>query len=288
MANKNLVYIVGIVALVAIVGIILVFMGHGAQNTTQTTTIAAKGTGAKTIFTYSDAGVSGVSSVNMQVQSVQMQNSATGQWYTAAMVSNGGNLKLQGQGSYTLVGNVSVPAGTYSAVQMNVQSATAAYANGTTKPIIMPNSTVRMVGTFNVQSTANTSSTNWINFDIKSNQSLHSTTSGQLVFFPVVEVVAWSNAQLSSGANNTVNVQNSGTVTADQSAGMNINGQMQSNFVLPLTTNITVSATGVITVSGITGTGQTSVQQIVITDPAQFPKGTQAAVITYLANTSRD
>ena len=180
-----------------------------------------------------------------------------------------------------MVGNASVPTGTYSAVQMSVQSATATYANGTTKTIIMPNSTVRMIGTFNVQSTANTSSTNWINFDIKSSQSIHSAASGQLVFFPVVEVIAWSNAQLSSGANNTVNVQNAGTVTADQSAGMNINGQMQANFVLPLTTNITVSGTGVISVSGITSTGQVSSHQIVMTDPAQFPKGTQAAVITY-------
>ena len=106
MANKNVVYIVGIIALVAIVGIVLVFMGHGVQNNNKTTTVAATtstGVGGtknvKTVFTYSDAGASGVSSVNMQVQNVQMQNSATGQWYTAAMVSNGGNLKLQGQSS---------------------------------------------------------------------------------------------------------------------------------------------------------------------------------------------
>ena len=253
MANNNIAIAAAAVVIVIVVVGGLYFLYANKSTTTPTTTVAAGGGGtgsAKTVFTYSDAAASGVSSVNMQVQSVQMQNSATGQWYTAAMASNGGSLKLQGQSSYTLIGNASVPAGTYSAVQMNVQSATATYANGTTETVVMPNSTLRMTGTFTVQSTANTSSTNWINFDVKSDQSLHSSASGQLVLFPVVEVVAWSNAQLSSGANNTVNVQNYGAVTADENAGMNISGQMQANFVLPATTNVTVSGTGVISISG--------------------------------------
>jgi hypothetical protein len=233
--------IAAIIVVVVVIGAAYVFLVMPSTGG------AATGN-AKTVFTYSDAGASGVSSVNMQVQSVQMQSSATGQWYTAAMVSNGGDVKLHGQGSYTLVGNASVPAGTYSAVQMNVQSATATYANGTTKAVVMPNNTIMVKGTYTVQSTANTSSTNWINFDVNSNQSLHSSASGQLVFLPVVEVIAWSNAKLSSGANNTVSVQNAGTVTADQKAGMNVTGQMQADLVVPQSTNLNVSGNGVISI----------------------------------------
>jgi hypothetical protein len=242
---KTITTIIAIIAVLVVIGGAYVYLGHMSSGVS-TTTVAGGNTSAnngKVVYTMSDAAASSVSSVNVQVRSVQMQSSANGQWYTAA-VAGSGNYQLHGQTSYSFIGNATVPAGNYDAIQMNVSSVTATYANGTTQAVAMPNSTVRVSGTFNVQSTASGSSTNWVTFNINSGQSLHTTSSGKLAIYPVVEVIAWSGAQLTTGTNNTVDVQNAGQVTADVNAGMNINGTMKTNFVLSQTTNIVVNANG--------------------------------------------
>lgn len=228
----------------AIVVIIILLAGgaylYTSAHAKGTTSIAQSGpSNSRVAYTISDAAASSVSSVNLQVQSVQMQSAATGQWYTATMAGSG-SYKLQGQASYTLMANATVPAGTYDAVQMNISSATATYANGTTEAMAMVNSTVRAKGNFVVQSTANTTSTNWVNFDVKANQSTHTTASGRAVLLPVVDVVAWTGAQLTTGAGGAITVQNAGSATVSVSEGMDLNGTMMANFVLPQTANLSV------------------------------------------------
>lgn len=229
--------IIGIVVVVIILAVAYIYLSAPSVSGAQPQ--------SKTVFTISDApAVGAVSSVNMQVQSVSVQSAATGQWYPV-QISTTGNYNLTAlKGSYAIMGNATLPIGTYDQVMMKVGSVAVTYANGTTQTAVMPNNTVTVKGSFDVASSINTNSTNWINVDVNSAESLHATASGRLVILPVVQVVAWSNAQLKVQANNMVSVQNYGAVTATVNSGMSVNGTMQANLVVPQSTNLTILGNG--------------------------------------------
>ncbi len=230
--------VVGILVIIAIIGGAYWYSTRAPAPAT-TTVASSPASQGNVAYTISDAAASAVSSATMHVSSVQLQSSANGKWYTATP-SGSGTYTLHGQTSYTFIGNATVPAGAYDAVQLNVDSVTGTYANGTTTTMAIPSDNITVSGTYDIQSTANTTSTNWINFAVDLNQSVHTTGSGKLILLPVVQVVAWSNAMLSVGTGNNVSVQSYGSVTSSVNAGMNVSGQMVANLVVPQDANLTV------------------------------------------------
>ncbi|HUC38950.1 MAG TPA: DUF4382 domain-containing protein [Candidatus Acidoferrum sp.] len=241
-------------AIVGVLIVVIVIIGgayyltsmHGTSTVATTTVAAPSAQQAKTTWTVSDApAASGITAVNIQVTGVEVKSSTSGQWYPVTFSTNGSYNLSALSGSYAIMGNVTVPAGTYSQVMMTIGSASVT-ANGTTQAAALANSTVLVSGNFDFTNTTN--STNWVNIGINSSESVHAAAYGSYAMYPTVQIILWQNAQLGVQSNNTVSVQNYGTVATTVNAGMALNGTMQSNFVLSQSLNLTVNPNGIISV----------------------------------------
>ena len=233
-----------IIALLVIVVVVVAIGAYVALYSAPTANVG--GTGSVS-YTVSDARqtLSSVSAVNMQVQSIQMHSTTTGQWYSVP-VSGSGNYNLTALTStYAFVGGANVPAGNYDEIALTATSVTAT-VNGTAKAVVLPSKVFKVFGNFSVSSTANTGSTNWINFDFKVNQSLHETGNGMIIMLPVIQTVAWSNAKLRIGAGDNVSVEDAGQVTESVEAGMDANGTMKEGLNIPASANVSIGANGTI------------------------------------------
>jgi hypothetical protein len=224
--------------------IVIILIAAGAYVALSAPKAAAAGN-AMVTYTLSDAAptMGTVSSVNMQVQSIQMHSKTTGQWYSIPVKASGSYNLTAYTTTYAFIGNTTVPAGNYDEIMVDTGSVTAT-VNGTQQAVVMPSTSLKIFGNFTMSGTPNTTATNWVNIDFKANQSLHTTGSGKIIMLPVVQVIAWSDAKLGAGSNGAVSVQNYGTTTATVNAGMNVNGTMEANLVVPQGTNLTIGSNG--------------------------------------------
>jgi len=267
MNNKIKVSIIVLIVIIAIFGLALITK-HNVKPTTSTTasktqTVNNKVTTSKTIvsqtkgmlyFTLSDeetsyAGeVAGVTAVNVVIDKVQAYNEAYG-WVTLSQVPQTFDLiQLKAGRQAVLLAKASVPANkypvpenTYTDFRIHMAKVTVS-ASGVTRAATLPSANLD-VKTVGLVVGANSSSA--VHLNIMAVVSLHQTDKGEFIFTPVVAFDSRANATVQIGKNNIPTVS-FGEAGPSINAGMDVNGQMETDFMIKPTAKVSIVG-GVIT-----------------------------------------
>lgn len=190
-----------------------------------------------------------ISEVSFEVDAVALRSSAEGQTWTEV---SGGNesynlLTLNETGQFKLYSQSNVAAGTYDEVRLTIGEVNVTTTDGTTSEAALPNDEMTFTGAVNISPDATSS----VAFDVKADQSLHRTAEGEFVFAPVVEMTSQSNVAVNVDEENTVTTSG-GTLEANVSVGMTVEGGSQANFVLDTSSGVEIEQGGTIRLLGTT------------------------------------
>lgn len=201
---------------------------YGANSEQPAAAMQKNTSGGKVIISVTDAAASmqGVSSVQLTVDKIEMHSAAKG-WVT---ISNDTKqfdlLALKARGALSVAVNATVAAGTYNQVRLHVPKVIVV-KSGVTTEAKLPSNTLEINGTFSVTENTTTS----IKFDFIADESLHVTGDGKFIFAPVVKTESRTKANVSITADGLVTV-GGGSVENAETAGMDLHGAMQENFIL--------------------------------------------------------
>jgi len=205
--------------------------GAGTSTTTTTTntnpppTTSTDGR-AVLMVKNSSAALASVSSLNVTIDKVEA-HSLTNDWVTLSTASKTYDLvALNHSGSAELLADASLPAGTYDQVRVDVSGVNVT-ATGTTIAAKLPSNSLKIMGNFTVLAGETTT----VTFDIAAGKSLHRTGDGKWIFAPVVRFMSKDHADIDIDADENVH-EKSGDTESDENEGMDVNGDMHSNFEL--------------------------------------------------------
>ena len=249
--NKTITTIIVLAAL--LLGGILLFGSD--DNTAQEGTV---------VFAITDAAANmeNISAINMTVSGVDLQT-ATGAWVAASSDTKTFSLlELNSTGRLALFTQDTFDAGNYEAVRLHVDDVTIQTTSGEESTAVMTSDEVVIDGNVvvNANGTKSESSSDTeagtssvVSLDVQADQSLHTTTEGEYVFAPVIEMQAWSDAvvDISEGSeeNATVTVSN-GEVTSTVMVGVDASGETRTNFMLDSEAGIEITNDGSIELLG--------------------------------------
>lgn len=229
MTKNNVIITAVVVVLVAIGGIYL--YNQSAQNTPtspsyNTNTQSNSAVKGRMVAGITDAANSlgNVTSIQITVDKVEL-HSATSDWITVSTATKVYDLvALKQSDKVALLVDTTVPVGTYDQARLNV-SKVIVVANGQTQTAKLPFKSLKIVGNIIVDTTG----TSTIMFDFLADKSLHETGSGKIIFTPVVKFNSEADAGVETSEND-VRVKNHGKAEADETVGMDENGDVKANF----------------------------------------------------------
>ncbi len=229
MPNKSV--ILGIIAVIGVVlGGYLYFSGQmdwGLLPSMSPT--GEEPASARVVFSVTDAttAINNVSEVSLTVDKVEAESTTQG-WVTVSEVPKKYNLlALHTSSMIQVLADAKLDVGKYNQVRLHVSDVTVLEKNGSSKKAKLPSSQLKIVGGFTVQG----GTTSSVLFDFLADQSLHVTGKGEYIFAPVVKLTTKSNAQVGIDSADTVSIDGGVTETT-VSAGMDIDGSVNANFVL--------------------------------------------------------
>ncbi len=204
----------------------------------------------RTVFTMADkaADMGAVSSIMLTVDRVDVQ-SGNGTWVGVSSTARTYDLiALRNSGEQALLADAHLPAGDYNQVRLSISNVVVTDATGahTAK---LPSGELRLVGRFNVNSSANATSA--VSLDFAADRSLHVTGNGQYILAPVVHLQTRENAEIEISDRNNVTIRG-GRMRSDAEMGMDENGKMGEGVRIRSDTNLTVDDSGIIRI----GTGR--------------------------------
>jgi hypothetical protein len=254
--NKTISIIAGVLAVIVVLGI-LAFIGSSFITTTTVKNAAAStinrgANGAATIFTISDAPTNApISALNLKLKSLSIHSKTNGLWYQVPTGNKATYNLVALKNIYSTIGQAEVPAGAYDEMRINISSINATI-NGTSDPVLMPNDSIDIPINFTIFNTIGNSS-DWFNLDVNLADSLHQIAGGRdigdLLFLPDVQVGLRENATLGTdNSDNIASITVWGITPIYQSFGMEIDGGMFRNLIVPNDTAINVSDSGAIEV----------------------------------------
>ena len=194
-----------------------------------------------------------ITAITMIIDKVQTYNEAYG-WVTASQVPQTFNLlQLKTNHQVLLLAKASVtankyevPENTYNEFRIHIAKVTVTESGNTTTAILPANNfDIKTTGLF-VYTNTNSAA----QFNIMGVESLHKTDKGEFVFTPIATFDSRINATVQVGANNITTVV-FGETNASVNAGMDINGQVKTDFMVNPKANITVT-NGVIQINNTT------------------------------------
>ncbi len=219
--NKSI--IIAFAAAVALMG--AGCTGYFNSNNSTTPPSANQG---KVIFSVTDAAadMSGVTSVQMTVDKIEMHSAANG-WVTVSNdVKTFDLLALKAQGALAAAADVNVAEGTYNQIRLHVQKV-AVVKSGVEAEAKLPSNNLEVTGTFTVTHDSTTS----VKLDFLADESFHITGNGKFIFAPVVKTESRTNADVSVAGDDKV-VVSGGSVESDSTEGMDVDGTMRDGFKL--------------------------------------------------------
>lgn len=232
--------VVSVLILLAVVGLILI-SSHGPSSVSASALSVNPGT---TLFSISDSPtVSTIDSLNITVNSAMVQ-STSGKWYTIIDTPKSYNLVALRNISQILAG-ANLSAGSYDQLVLSLANVSAVVNNQSVN-VFLPNSDLKIIGTFNISPSSN--STSWVNLDVNLEKSLFITPNGGVVLLPVITLMSSDGANLSLANNGIITVESVGRTTANIQTAMNLNGSLMANSQpLPQNTQLNVTTKGKIT-----------------------------------------
>ncbi len=187
------------------------------------------------IFSITDAAanMSNISEVNMTISEVAVQ-SATRGWVTVSSAPRTYNLlELKAKSESKLLASSEVAAENYNQVRVTISKVEVKKKDGTTAEAQMPSHDLRISGSVLVEDDKTAS----VNLDFIADASLHTDTQGKYVFAPVVKLDSRSGAEVTVASDNTVVITN-GVIRTDVTVGMDLKGEVKTDFRLEPTVQI--------------------------------------------------
>lgn len=140
-------------------------------------------------------------------------------------------IELREVGVSKIYATANVAADTYSKVRVELKKATLEWSDkmsSETKEAILLTNNIE----FNSNVVVTKGSTSSVELDFIASESLHTSTDGEYVFAPVVEVEVSSGANVEVDSTTGTVVTTGGTITSDISIGTDIDGSVKTNFKL--------------------------------------------------------
>ena len=179
------------------------------------------------------ANMANISEIALSVDKVEVE-SATNGWMTVSQTSHQYNLlALKNSGNLQVLLDFDLEEGQYNQVRLTVSNVVVIEKGGATKQAKLPSGELKIVGGFMEQESKTTA----ITFDFLADKSLHVTGRGEYIFAPVVKMEAKDDAQATVDANGRVVIVG-GTLAVSTTAGMDVDGSVKVNFVLPSTATL--------------------------------------------------
>lgn len=255
---NKVVLIVAVIVLLILGGAIAwFFINPSAPNTSTTNptvnpnsavnpTPIPNGKGAL-YFTVTDAAAAmgSVTAVSMTIDSVDVYSKTQGWVNVSSVAQSYSLLDLKAKFQALLLAKAFVNPDTYTQFKLRIAKVMVTAA-GVQKEAKLPSNNFAFEG--NVIVSANTSSAG--RFDVIADSSMHKTTAGEFVFAPVIKFDSSTNTTVKVAADNSV-VVFGGLINPSVNAGMDATGAVKLNYILDPKTNLRISATGVISASGL-------------------------------------
>jgi cytoskeletal protein RodZ len=217
---------------------------NSPEEGNQEQTSGAKG---KVYFSVTDAAadMGNVTAIDMTVSKVEM-HSATEGWVTASSDTQTFDLlELKAKGESQLAASADVAASTYDQMRVTIDRVSVTTKDGTSKTAKVPSGELKLMS--NVVVIADKTSS--VNLDFIADASLHTTGKGEYVFAPVVKVDSRSDASVEIGSNSRVSI-GGGKTESSGDFGMDLDGQVKSNFKLDSKAKIDLDASGLLKLQG--------------------------------------
>lgn len=227
MINKSIIVIVIILAIVML-GVGAVYLYDKQMPSQNTNTTQPSGTQGQIIFGIKDAAASmgNVSAVWIIMNNVQLHSQSQG-WVT---VSNDTKqyelLALKQSGNIAALATANVNADAYDQMRLTIIKVIAV-ENGAQKEVKLPSGDLKIMGQLNVSAQKQSTAV----IDFMADESLHKTGAGKFIFTPVIKVETRSNATVQVDSNNNMNISG-GEIDTSLNLGMDLNGQIKSNFMV--------------------------------------------------------
>jgi len=229
MTNKNVGIIVVILVIIALgVGAMYLF---NRQMPSQSYNPKTQG---KVILGVTDAtaDMSGVSSVFVTVNKVEIHSAING-WATISNETKQYDLlALKQSGAVSLLANANVNVGTYDQIKIMV-SKVVVVKNGVSQEAKLPSGELKIIGNIVV----NADKTSSMVLDFIADKSLHTTGNGKFIFAPVIKIKKTNDAQVKITSNNEITIMG-GEKENDEDVGMDEKGEIKNNFELRGNLNI--------------------------------------------------
>lgn len=222
--------------IITAVGIVVVALGAWAwfnymplatPNGGQQNTDGGQTTGNVTLtITDAAANMGTITKVDMSVDRVYLHSASQGWVLVSQKAQTFSLLDLKAKSQLALLAQTDVAADTYDQVWLHITDVKVTQS-GTVKTATLPSNDFKMSGVIKVN--ANAIAT--VVLDVLADQSLYITDAKAVIFAPVVKLESRSNAQASVDSDSMVTISG-GTVDTSTTAGMDVNGEVKTNFTI--------------------------------------------------------
>ncbi len=204
------------------------------------------GVQGRAVFSITDAAadMGAISEINMKVSSVEVYSEANG-WATVSATPRVYNLlDLKNRNESELLADADLSAGTYNQIRLRIDSVAVKTKAGAIKVAKVPSSSLAI----NTKLVVKANETSSANFDFMADKSLHTTTTGEYVFAPVVKTETRSDTSVTVSNASVVSI-NGGNVDDTNTVGMDIDGSIKVNFQIKSTTKLNIGTDNKINIS---------------------------------------
>lgn len=215
--------------------LILVGAGCAGSTTTDTTVVTPPAqnptidTNGRAVFMIKDATstVQNVTAVVLTVDKVEVHSTSSGWVTVSSAVKQYDLVQLRDTGAAKLLADINLAAGTYDQIRLNI-SKVMVTASGKTQTAKLPSNTLKIVNQLTI--TAGQTAVATLDFELA--KSLHLTGDGKYILAPVVKLQTTGDAEVRIEADERVEVRG-GRVENEKSVGMDEQGDVEADFVLP-------------------------------------------------------
>jgi len=230
-----------IVVVVIVVGGAALLMNK--PNNQLASNIGNNGPKGRVVFSITDGAMNmgNVSEITIQVSNVAVHSvqGLQSDWTTVSTTPHIYNLlTLNANNKTDLLLDTNMQIGTYDQVRLLIDSVTIKMKDGSTKIAKLPSGELKLNTTLVV--TADKTSS--INFDFLADKSLHMTGNGTYIFAPVIRTKVKSETEINVNENDHGVQITGGHDDEDKTEGMDIDGEIKSNFQIDSKEKLNIDA----------------------------------------------
>ncbi len=185
-----------------------------------------------------------VTGVTLTEDKIELHSTTTG-WIVVANEKKTFNLlDLKSKKELTFVASTSLATGNYDQIRISVVEMLVRTRDGVVTVAKLPSDKITIKTSIVIEAGATTS----VNLDVLADTSLHITGNGTYIFTPVIKIETRNRASVTIGTANKVQIEN-GERISETTEGMDVDGEMKSNFKFGLDHRFDIDNSGKIWVT---------------------------------------